>query len=261
MSRRFQGLTALVSGGSSGIGLATARLLQAEGATLFTAGLEAGPGAPLDSSHVQIDLIAAGSAARLLDQTGPLDVVVLNAGICRPAPIFATTAEDWQRTMDVNLTATFFLLQEAGRRMAERRSGSLVLTASTNSFDGEADLIAYNASKAALLGLVHSAANELGPYGIRVNAVCPGFIRTPLTEAAFQNPEFTKAYFAQLPLGRGGRPEEVAEAIAFLASPQASYITGATLFVDGGQMAAKFGTWKDGEDRFDGLAWTRPIQS
>jgi NAD(P)-dependent dehydrogenase (short-subunit alcohol dehydrogenase family) len=142
--------------------------------------------------------------------------------------------------------------------MRQRRSGAIVLTASTNSYDGEARLAAYNASKAGLLGLVHTAANELGPFQIRVNAVCPGLIRTRLTERHFANPEILRNYFQQIPLGRGGQPEEVAQAIVFLASGLASYITGATLFVDGGQMACKFGTWTEDTAEFrDGRWWLR----
>jgi NAD(P)-dependent dehydrogenase (short-subunit alcohol dehydrogenase family) len=130
-----------------------------------------------------------------------------------------------------------------------------VLTASTNSYDGEARLAAYNASKAGVLGLVHTAANELGPYGIRVNAVCPGLIRTRLTERHFSSPEVLRDYFRHIPLGRGGAPEEVAHAAVFLASDLASYITGATLFVDGGQMASKFGTWDESRAEFSAGRW------
>jgi len=139
--------------------------------------------------------------------------------------------------------------------MAPRGSGSIVLTASTNSFDGESDLTAYNSTKAGLMGLLHTAANELGPYGIRVNAVCPGLIRTRLTQFGFDDPAFLKPYFQNIPLGRGGSPDEVAKAIVFLASDAASFITGAHLFVDGGQMAAKFGVWNDDMGEFDGQRW------
>jgi NAD(P)-dependent dehydrogenase (short-subunit alcohol dehydrogenase family) len=140
-------------------------------------------------------------------------------------------------------------VRQAARRMEKRRRGAIVVTASTNSYDGEARLTAYNATKAGLLGIVHTAANELGPFGIRINAVCPGLIRTRLTEAHFTNPSLLKDYFRHIPLGRGGEPEEVAQTCAFLASNLASYITGATLLVDGGQMASKFGTWS--EERAD----------
>jgi NAD(P)-dependent dehydrogenase (short-subunit alcohol dehydrogenase family) len=152
----------------------------------------------------------------------------------------------------VNLTGVFRAVQLAAERMKQQKHGSIVITASTNSFDGEADLIAYNASKAGLLGVLHTAANELGPYGIRVNAVCPGLIRTRLTEKHFTDANLLKEYFRHIPMGRGGRAEEVANAIAFLASDAASYITGAALLVDGGQMAAKFGTWN--EDRAEFLS-------
>jgi NAD(P)-dependent dehydrogenase (short-subunit alcohol dehydrogenase family) len=129
--------------------------------------------------------------------------------------------------------------------MKPRRGGAIVITASTNSYDGEASLMAYNASKAGLLGILHTAANELGPWQIRVNAVCPGLIRTRLTERHFSTPAILKEYFRDIPLGRGGEAEEVGNAIAFLASDLASFITGAALVVDGGQLAAKFGTWTE----------------
>jgi len=163
--------------------------------------------------------------------------------------------ENWERTLSVNLTGAFHTIQSAARVMRTRRSGAIVITASTNSFDGEARLTAYNASKAGLLGLLHTAANELGPYQIRVNAVCPGLIRTRLTERQFSDPEVLRNYFRHIPLGRGGSPEEVAQACVFLASEQASYITGATLFVDGGQMASKFGVWNEADADFTEGKW------
>ncbi|MBV9308398.1 MAG: SDR family oxidoreductase, partial [Acidobacteriaceae bacterium] len=167
-----------------------------------------------------------------------------------------TTPDLWNQTLSVNLSGAFHTMQIAAEGM-KWQGGSIVLTASTNSYDGEPDLIAYNASKAGLLGLLHTAANELGPYGIRVNAVCPGLIRTRLTAASFSDQKRLGEYFKHIPLGRGGEPEEVAQAVLFLASDLASYITGATLPVDGGQMASKFGTWGKEGDRFDGQRWTR----
>src|SRR5206468_9712241 len=140
-----------------------------------------------------------------------------------------TTDEVWTRTLQVNLTGAFYTLRAVAGRMKEQRGGAIVFTASTNSYDGESELTAYNATKAGILGLLHTAANELGPYGIRVNAVCPGLIRTSLTEAHFSKPELLKDYFRHIPLGRGGEVGEVANAIAFLASDSASYITGAAL--------------------------------
>ncbi len=244
---RLEGLRALITGAATGIGAATAAIFRREGAEVIGAGLSPG-------EDIVVDLSVESAAAQILERAGRIDIAVLNAGVCQPENLLETSGNNWNRTLEINLSANFRLLQECARHM---RGGSIVFTASTNSFDGEAGLIAYNASKAGLLGLVHTAANELGPLGIRVNAVCPGFIRTPLTESAFQDEAFARRYFGALPLGRGGRPEEVAEAIAFLASPAASYITGSTLFVDGGQMAAKFGTWDEKLDHFDGLAWSR----
>lgn len=155
----------------------------------------------------------------------------------------------------MNLTGVFHTVQAAAALMKPLRRGAIVITASTNSYDGEASLTAYNASKAGLLGILHTAANELGPFQIRVNAVCPGLIRTRLTQRHFARPDILKAYFQDIPLGRGGEPEEVANAIAFLAADVASYITGAALLVDGGQMTAKFGTWTSDTAEFSEGKW------
>jgi NAD(P)-dependent dehydrogenase (short-subunit alcohol dehydrogenase family) len=186
------------------------------------------------------------------------DIVMINAGTAFVRPIAETTREVWDKTVTLNLTAAFETLQAAaGRMRAAGRPGAIVLTASTNSYDGEENLIAYNATKAGVLGIVHTAANELGPYGIRVNAVNPGLIRTRLTAEAFNTESVIKEYFRAIPMGRGGEPEEVAKAAVFLASDWASYITGTTLLVDGGQMACKFGPWREAEAEFVDGRWRR----
>jgi NAD(P)-dependent dehydrogenase (short-subunit alcohol dehydrogenase family) len=184
------------------------------------------------------------------------DIVVANAGVGKPEPpdITASAIDNWDRTIAVNLTGVFHTVRLAGARM-KAKGGSIVVTASTNSWDGEATLTAYNASKAGVLGIVRTAANELGRYGIRVNAVCPGLIRTPLTDKYFSQSGYLKEYFRHIAMGRGGEPQEVANAIAFLASDLASYITGATLVVDGGQLTSKYSTWDDGNARFEGDHW------
>jgi NAD(P)-dependent dehydrogenase (short-subunit alcohol dehydrogenase family) len=255
----FSGKLAVVTGGANGIGLATARVLARSGARVTIFDLErvdaAAVGAQLGGAGYAVDVTDRASLERAFDRTGPPDIVIANAGIGAEVEFGATSEETWQRTIGVNLTGVFLTLQAAAAIMKPRRRGAMVITASTNSYDGEALLTAYNASKAGLLGLLHTAANELGPYGIRVNAVCPGLIRTRLTERHFSHPEVLKEYFRHVPLGRGGDPEEVANASAFLASGLASYITGAALFVDGGQMAAKFGTWDEERAEFSEGRW------
>jgi NAD(P)-dependent dehydrogenase (short-subunit alcohol dehydrogenase family) len=255
----LKGKRAVVTGGAKGIGFATARLLAAHGASVCLFDLERenphdvarriGAGACVADVANRESLDAAFRAA------GTPDILIANAGTVSEADFCEHSAQEWDRILSVNLSGAFHSMQAAARLMRPRRAGAIVLTASTNSYDGEARLAAYNASKAGLLGLVHTAANELGPFQIRVNAVCPGLIRTRLVEGHFANPEILRNYFRQIPLGRGGEPDEVAQASVFLASGLASYITGATLFVDGGQMASKFATWTDETAEFRDARW------
>ena len=250
----FSGRCAIVTGGANGIGLAAARVLQAGGAKVFIFDVEPPPDSTLE--FVKTDVTDAASLDAAFATSGLPDIVVANAGTGSPHDLTETPREVWDRLIALNLTAVFQTVQKAARLMKPRRSGAIVLTASTNSYDGEASLTAYNASKAGVLGILHTAANELGPYGIRVNAVCPGLIRTRLTQRHFTDPNVLRPYFQHIPLGRGGEPEEVGAAIAFLASDAASYITGAALLVDGGQMASKFGTWDESNAIFSDGRWT-----
>lgn len=248
------GKLAVVTGGANGIGSATARLLAAGGATVWVFDRES-PGETSRARYCAVDVTSRPSIDEGFAASGAPDILVVNAGIAEEEDFLDHSVERWERILAVNLTGAFHTIQAGARLMKARRSGAIVITASTNSFDGEARLAAYNASKAGLLGLLHTAANELGPYQIRVNAVCPGLIRTRLTERHFADPELLRNYFRQIPLGRGGAPEEVAQACVFLASEQASYITGATLFVDGGQMASKFGPWNEETAGFTEGRW------
>jgi len=255
----FTGKTAVVTGGANGIGLATARALAAGGARLWIFDLERERpqevAAALSARGLAADVTDRASLDRAFDQSGPPDILVANAGVVIEHEFTGLPRDAWDRTLAVNLTGVFQTVQAAAVRMKQRRRGAIVITASTNSYDGEALLTAYNASKAGIMGILHTAANELGPYQIRVNAVCPGLIRTRLTERHFSSPAILKDYFRQIPLGRGGLPEEVANASAFLASDLASFITGATLFVDGGQMACKFATWNEDTAEFSEGRW------
>jgi NAD(P)-dependent dehydrogenase (short-subunit alcohol dehydrogenase family) len=239
----FTGRQVVVTGGASGIGAAAVALFRELGADVHVFDLP------------EVDVTRRETLAAAFECVPDPDVVIANAGIGRPTPLGETSEEHFQRTLDVNLKGVFFTVQLAAARMKPRGRGAIVLTASTNSYDGEVDLIAYNASKAGVLGILHTAANELGPHGVRVNAVCPGLIRTPLTQKYFDAPEYLREYFRGISLGRGGEPREVAQAMAFLASDAASYVTGAALVVDGGQMCAKFGPWQDASAEFTNGEW------
>ena len=204
----FGGRRAVVTGGANGIGRAIAEALAAANARVTIFDLE--KESPMDvgkligGEGLIVDVTSRQSVEAAFAQVADLDVLVANAGISMPAALVDTSADAWDRTIAVNLTGVFNSLQSAARLMKPRRSGSIVITASTNSYDGEEMLTAYNASKAGVLGVLHTAANELGPYGIRVNSVNPGLIRTRLTKQYFDQPEYLKSYFQGIPLGRGG---------------------------------------------------------
>ena len=241
MALDFVGKNALVTGGANGIGWAAARAMAGGGAHVVIADLEkerpSEVAARIGGRGVVVDVTSAASVEEVIAAIPALDIVVANAGGAAEAALDETSDELWHRLVSINLTGVFHTVRAAARVMKQRRRGAIVITASTNSYDGEANLAAYNATKHGVLGILHTAANEFGPHGIRVNAVCPGLIRTRLTERHFSTPEVLREYFRNIPLGRGGDPEEVGNAIAFLASDLASYITGAVLPVDGGYLA------------------------
>jgi 3-oxoacyl-[acyl-carrier protein] reductase len=239
----------LVSGGSLGIGLAAAHRFLEEGSRVFVSGRHA----EIDAAVAELRRLgsADGMGCDVSDETqvdrlveravgflGGIDVLINNAGIAWQEPFVEINTEHWNRMLDVNLRGAFLVAQRVARTMIERgRGGAIVNMASTNAIEGEVGYAHYNASKGGIAMLTRTMAIELAPYGIRVNALCPGKIATPLQEGA-EDPGYTERFVRQrIPLGRSGTAEEVAAAYAFLASAEASFITGELLVVDGGQLA------------------------
>ena len=248
----MRGLTdkgVLVSGGSSGIGKATVRRFLEEGGRVYFCGLDADEvRSTVDelSSLGTVDGMACDigrddDVARLVDAAetalGSIDVLINNAGIAHKDAFLEMDVAEWDRILRVNLRGMFLVAQAVARRMVARGSGVIVNMASTNALGGEELFAHYNASKGGVLQLTRTMAVELGRHGIRVNCLCPGFIRTPLNDAISDETFMAEYERDKIPLGRAGTPEEVAAAYAFLASDDASFIHGEALVIDGGQTA------------------------
>ena len=252
--RGLRGKRVLISGGSSGIGLATAERFLEERSRVFVCGVDADEVAAAvaglaprgEISGLACDVSAEADVARLMAEStralGGVDVLVNNAGIARRDPFLAIAAADWDRVLEVNLRGMFLVAQAVSRHLVERGDGGVIINmSSTNGIAGEEDYAHYNASKGGVLLLTKTMAVELGSHGIRVNALCPGYIHTALNEAiaaGIGGDEFEAAYVRdRIPLGRAGRAEDVAAAYAFLASDDAAFIHGSALIIDGGQLA------------------------
>jgi 3-oxoacyl-[acyl-carrier protein] reductase len=233
----LDGKTALVTGGSRGIGRAIAIELGRAGASVVV-GYRSGQSeaeavaAEVGGRAVQADVSDADQAKRLVDEAGELDLLVNNAGLTRDGLLARMSDDDWQTVLAANLGGVFHTCRAAARGMIRRRSGAIVNVSSVVGLRGNPGQTNYAASKAGIIGFTKSLARELGNRGIRANVVAPGYVRTRLTDVL---PEEARGLLlANTPLGRLGEPEDVAGAVRFLCSDEAAFITGEVLLVDGG---------------------------
>jgi len=252
--RRFGDKVAIVTGAASGIGAATARKLHDEGARLLLGDVDE---ARLDVVAKQLDADRVGTfcvdVAELeqveafteaaIARFGRLDIVFNNAGIGAYGRTPDLTPEAWHRTIAVDLDSIFFGCRAAIPYLRAAGGGAIVNTASISGLGGDAGLAAYNAAKGGVVNYTRTLAIDHARDGIRVNAVCPGLIETNLSRGLISHQQLMDAYRERIPMGRAGRAEEVASVVCFLASDEASYVTGTTLVVDGGIMAGTGQPW------------------
>lgn len=234
------GRRALVIGAGSGIGEAVAQGLAAFGANVTCAdvNLEAAERVATGvGKAVQLDVTDAGAVQRVVSELDALDILVSTPSINVRKPLLDYTEAEFERVVNLNLRGSFLALQAAGRRMSEQGRGSIVMFSSIRAQVVEPGQGVYAATKAGTLQLVKALASELGPRGVRVNAIAPGVVETPLTAPIKDNPEWYRAYAEKGALGRWATPGEMVGAAVFLASDAASYVTGTLLVVDGGWTA------------------------
>jgi 3-oxoacyl-[acyl-carrier protein] reductase len=234
---RLDGKVALVTGASRGIGRAIAAELAGAGAQVvvgYRSGAEEAEAlaSEIGGRALQADVADPEQAARLVGEAGDLDILVNNAGLTRDGLIARMSDEDWHAVLDTNLGGVFHTCRAAARGMMRKRAGAIVNLTSVVGIHGNPGQTNYAASKAGIIGFTKSLARELASRGVRVNAVAPGYIQTALTEVLPE--EVQQAILANTPLARLGTPEDVAGAVRFLCSDEASFVTGEVLLVDGG---------------------------
>jgi len=246
---RLEGKVAIVTGAARGIGEATARRFVAEGAKVVLADTRDDTGAEVagalggSARYISLDVTSeddwAAGVAAAVEAFGGVDVLVNNAGIMRVAPLLETDLDTFHKVLDTNLVSAFLGIRACAPVMGDRGGGSIVNFSSPQGLEGRHGMAAYTASKFGVRGLTRTAAMELGPLGIRVNAVVPGPTRTAMTTRKGWTDEDYGAAYGGYPLGRMGDPDEIAAVCLFLASDESSFCTGADFVVDGGVLAGK----------------------
>jgi NAD(P)-dependent dehydrogenase (short-subunit alcohol dehydrogenase family) len=247
MANRFAGQVIIVTGGSRGIGRAIVERFAAEDAQVISVGVNADKGRAVAQEIARagghVEFMRADVAQRsqvenlvgqVLDRFARIDVLINNAAIHDSAPVWEETEALWERMFRVNVLGTVFPSQAVVRHMMERGGGAIVQMASKAGVVGEPGHAAYSASKGAVISLTRAMAVELAPYSIRVNAVCPGPVLTDMLREVIPNEEDRTALATETPLGRIGKPEDIAGATLFLASPESDWCTGQVISVDGG---------------------------
>lgn len=236
---------ALVTGSTRGIGAAIAVAFENAGASVVRQGLS---NLECRQNVIEADLLAEGAVEKVIAEAfalrPDLDLLVCNAGSYFDTDFFGVTKEAYRKTMMLNVEQNFFMIQAFGKALQERsRPGAIVLISSTNGFQAEEESVAYDTSKGALVMLTRTASVALAPYGIRVNGVAPGLIRTPLTGWIDREPGKVEHYHKKIPARRLGQPEEVADVCVFLCSHASRYIYGQTIVVDGGLTVTQIGQY------------------
>lgn len=250
---RLQNRVAVITGASRGIGLACAGRLAAEGATIVIADIADEPGRAaakaINAEYIRCDVTKSsdvrGLVAAVAQKYGAIDILVNNAGISIPGDFLEITEADFDKVIAVNLKGTFLMLQATARVMvaqvkAGRKPGSIINMSSVNDTLAIPMIASYCASKGGVSQLTRAASIYLAAHGIRVNAIGPGSIRTDMFKAVVKDQDSVRQVMSRTPLGRPGEPAEVAAIAAFLASDDASYVTGETIYVDGGRMPLNY---------------------